>query len=144
MSGHEAARVARDAATNQDQTWATLSGLMCWDAVVYCQVAAGRLPPAAITIGNHGEVISEDDTRVTTSAGMRAVPQGAFIGFFDVGRLMHAMIAVGHGLAAGNKNECIGIGAPVGWEILDLANRIDWNADGTAGWRHLRVYYRAM
>ena len=50
------------------------------------------------------------------------------------------MIAVGGGVAAGNKNLCIGIGSPVGWEILDL-NNLDW---GNVGGRGLTVRYRTL
>ena len=145
MSGHEAARVARDAATLQGDTYLQLSGMMCWDAVAHCQALGGGPAATSITVGDHLHYISTSDPSVTSAAEMRRVPQGAFIGFFHGGLLVHAMIATGHGLAAGNKNQCIGIGQPVGWEILDLASRLTWSGGGarTPG-RVLAVHYRRM
>jgi hypothetical protein len=46
-------------------------------------------------------------------------------------------------MAAGNKNACIGIGSPVGWEILDVASGLDWyNGGFRAEGRHITVHYR--
>lgn len=141
MSGHVAAQIARDAATGgMTPTYRTLSAMMCWDAVVHCQVQAGRPRPGAVTALGYGEVISADDPVVTSHGDMQHVPQGAFVGFFEGDRLVHAMICVGAGCAAGNKNECIGIGHSVGWEILDLS-QLDW---GNVGHRRLTVRYRTM
>lgn len=141
MSGHIAAQVARDAYTGgMTPMFRKLSGQMCWDAVVTCQKEAGRRDPGEITINNHGQVISTDDGAVTSIGEMQRVPQGSFVGFFDAGRLVHAMIAVGAGCAAGNKNACIGIGNPIGWEILDLS-KLDWSNVGN---RNLTVHYRPM
>lgn len=93
---------------------------MCWDAVAYCQVQAGRPDPGDITVDNHDGVISAVDPVVADQGEMQHVPQGSFVGFFEGDRLIHAMICVGAGMAAGNKNACIGVGSPIGWEILDL------------------------
>lgn len=145
MSGRIAAQIARDAATSQSGYYYDLSGKMCWDAVVFCMVQAGAPDPGSITSHGFNHVVSTGDPAVNSSADMRHVPQGAFIGFFDGERLIHAMIATGHGLAAGNKNACIGIGGPVGWEILDVAGRLHWTGAGvSAEGRALTVHYRAM
>ena len=145
MSGHEAARFARDAATSKGDLYLQLSSMMCWDAVQHCQSLAGGGGGGAITTGSHGHAIRLTDPSVTSASEMRQVPQGAFIGFFSVGRLVHAMIATGHGMAAGNKNACIALGSPVGWEILDLAGRLTWRDRGiAAGGRSLSVRYRRM
>lgn len=121
MRGHIAAQIARDAALDEhDNMYAMLSGLMCWDAVIACQVKAGMARPAPVTTHEHDHVISLDDTAVASRREMQRVPQGASVGFFRNGTLVHMMIATGAGTAAGNKNQCIGIGEPVGWEILDL------------------------
>lgn len=118
----------------------TLSTQMCWDAVVTCQVNAGRVDPGPVSVDNHGAVIGTSDTAINNLGEMQHVPQGSFLGFFEGTRLVHAMIAVGGGCAAGNKNACIGLGNPVGWEILDLAN-LDW---GNIGGRNLTLRYRSM
>lgn len=138
MSGHIAAQIARDAATGGGGVFLELSALMCWDAVIRCQVKAGGQAP-----GDHG--VSMDDTPVNNPDDMRHVPQGAAIGFFEGGTLIHAMLATGHGLAAGNKNACIGIGGPVGWEILDLAGGVTWTGGRVQNpQRLLEVRYRSF
>ena len=146
--GHIAAQIARDAATNDSsELYLVCSTQMCWDAAIECQVRAGVKDPRPVRTDKHDHVISIKDTAVTNKFEMQRVPQGASIGFFRDGTLMHFMIAVGFGLAAGNKNACIGIGNPagVGWEILDLANGVDW---GQGGFKHneklFLVRYRAI
>src|SRR4051794_26543488 len=102
MSGKNAAQIARDAATGQNGDFYTLSGLMCWDAVAHCMVLGGGSDPGSITSASSSHVVSTADRAITSGAEMRWVPQGAFVGFFEGSRLIHAMIATGHGFAAGN------------------------------------------
>ena len=129
--GHIAAQIARDTATGKMSEYFTLlSGKMCWDAAIECQVLAGVDRPAQISTHNHDHVISLSDKAVCSATDMLGVPQGASLGFFRDGTLVHFMICVGAGMAAGNKNACIGLGNPVGWEILQLAKDLDWNSDG--------------
>jgi hypothetical protein len=45
----------------------------------------------------------------------------------------------GAGFAAGNKNACLAIGSPVGWEILDIGNLVVWGAGGGATTRNVQV-----
>ena len=59
---------------------------------------------------------------------MYRLEPGNVIGFFEGAQIVHAMLCVGKGLAAGNKNNCVGIGSMVWWEILDLANGLAWQA----------------
>jgi len=58
----------------------------------------------------------------------RVVPQGSIPGFVEDHHgkriLIHAMIATGHGMAAGDKNSCIGVANDFGWELLDLAGNL--------------------
>jgi hypothetical protein len=56
----------------------------------------------------------------------------------------HAMISTGAGFAAGNKNACLAIGNPVGWEILDLGNLVVWGSGGGATTRNVQVRYREL
>lgn len=72
---------------------------------------------------------------------LRAIPEGATIGFFDGSTLVHVMLSLGNGHAAGNKNGCIGMGSPIGWEALDLS--AGWNATNF-GPRNLTVRYRPL
>jgi hypothetical protein len=116
-----------------------LSLKMCWDAVARCVSSAGGPNIQNITSHSFAGLVSAHDRQVRSATEMADVPEGAVIGFIaNDGRLLHAMIALGHGSAAGTKNSCIGIGSPIGWEILDLA----------ANWGMLRyaepfkVYYR--
>jgi hypothetical protein len=75
---------------------------------------------------------------------MQKVPQGAFIGFFRDGSLVEAMLGTGAGIAAGDKNECIGSGSPVGWKLLNLAEKLTRKDGGFRGPgdRLLLVRYR--
>lgn len=130
MIGHIAAQIARDGATDQSSAvFKECSAKMCWDAAIACQVRAGLKQPKPVTTADHDHVISLKDKPVTNPSEMNGVPQGASIGFFRGEQLVHFMIATGAGLAAGNKNACIGIGNPGGWEILNLA-KIKWEQGG--------------
>lgn len=137
---HEAARVARDAATTQNADYLALCQLMCWDAVVYCAQKGGYTSTAPVTGASAAHFVPQNQP-VTNAATMRTLPQGAFIGFFHGGTLVHAMMATGHGLAAGTKNGCVGVGRDMGWEILNLADDALWRNDGF-GPRGLKVHAR--
>jgi len=130
MNGPTAANIAREAARGGNSTYfGALSQQMCWDAVAACQ---GRPP------GRH---IDENAQVVANMDALRTIPEGATIGFFDGGTLVHAMISLGGGSAAGTKNACVGLGNPIGWEILDLTQ--GWHAT-TFGPRHLLVRQRTL
>lgn len=134
--GQLAAAYARDNATNRSSDgYSELSAKMCWDAVVHCLVKSGAMPNAQSEFGGisatgFSQFVRMADPVVGDAAAMRRVPEGALLGFVEhknnTPTLIHAMIATGQGLAAGNKNLCIGFGNPVGWEILDLANKLQW------------------
>mmetsp|Transcript_4336 Transcript_4336/g.6620 ORF Transcript_4336/g.6620 Transcript_4336/m.6620 type:complete len:185 (-) Transcript_4336:191-745(-) len=137
-----------------DPAYVDLSSRMCWNAVTRCaEVAGGMLQDSMVVSSNSYDhfIPKLDARRITTAAEMANVPEGSFIGFFDddTGFIIHAMMATGNGQAAGNKNSCIGIGAHVGWEILNLADNERWNNNGM--WcaifarghvREISVYYR--
>ncbi|MFS2105611.1 hypothetical protein [Ralstonia sp. Ralssp135] len=121
-----AAQIARDAANPNHPHYLDLSAAMCWDAVKHCAVVAHLLD--ATVDAQHG-LVSSADAQVHGREAIAALPEGHAIGFFDDQRLVHVMLGVGNGRAAGNKNDCVGIGAPIGWEALNL-NHLAWNADG--------------
>jgi hypothetical protein len=62
------------------------------------------------------------------------------------------LIATGHGMGAGNKNSCIGVGNDFGWERLDLAGNLRWVGGGddrvniapAPQTRLVRVQYRRL
>lgn len=159
-----AAAYAAECATNRgNDGYLALSQEMCWDAVVLCARNSGALDDAAyqrlqnITATNFSSFVKMIDPIVGDANAMRRVPQGSFLGFVEIvnnqPKLIHAMISTGHGLAAGNKNACIGIGGPVGWEILDLAGRLRWQAGtncfnarptGQPGQRMIQIRYRTL
>lgn len=135
--GPVAAAYARDCATSTASAgYLALSKEMCWDAVVLCARQSGAIDERQYRALQHifptsfSAFVRMIDPIVGDAAAMRQVRQGSFLGFVEmrqnVPTLIHAMIATGHGLAAGNKSSCIGIGSHVGWEILDLAGRLDW------------------
>jgi hypothetical protein len=129
MDGLRAAAIAREAARGQGTYFTALSEQMCWDAVAACQ----NRPP--------GQYIDQSDRRVANADELRNIPEGATIGFFTPGTLVHVMISLGNGEAAGNKNACIGVGSPIGWEILDLM--LNWNGSDF-GPRNLAVRFRPL
>lgn len=126
-SAHQAAEFARNAAGG-GAGFEMLSSQMCWDAVYTCQTGQ-----VAVQLGVNVAIDLTDAD--VTNANADSVPEGATIGFFRGGHLVHAMISLGNGQAAGNKNACIGVGSPIGWEILSLRDTL------TAG---LEVRYRPM
>jgi hypothetical protein len=132
---NSAAFATKSATEPNSQGFKDLSSKMCWEAAAYCfqkgaaiddkgfkaaQAIKGTEPKTYAAF-----IDTAKDPVVADANAMRAVPQGCFLGFFTVDgskkTLIHAMISTGQGLAAGNKNECIGIGNPVGWEIINLA-----------------------
>ena len=128
-TGTAAAAIAREAMRGQGTYFTALSAEMCWDAVAYCQGRDG------------GPGVDLNDALVVGALDVSNIPEGASIGFFNNGTLVHEMISLGDGTACGNKNACIGHGSPVGWECLDLRN--NWNG-ATYGPRNLRLRYRAI
>jgi hypothetical protein len=160
-----------------DAGFKELSGLMCWDAVIRCALKGNaiekKVADAAKIFGDKPEsykafIDPTKDTIVPDAKSMRAVPQGCFLGFFENagGKLtmIHAMMSTGQGLAAGNKNDCIGVGNTVGWEICNLAGdhenklkktkeKLEW-ADAKKGFmgpnpkakekRLVQVFYRPI
>lgn len=150
VTGTELARFAENVATARtSDRFLELSGLMCWDGVIRCALDANAISRhrarqlSWITWREDFSMfVSRDDARVQDADEMRRVPAGAFVAFIEVeppdrlnrgfgvpeGRrhIIHAMVSLGNGLAAGNKNSAIGIGESVGWEVLDLAGRLNW------------------
>lgn len=123
---HAAAQTAREATDPEHPLYLELSAAMCWDAVKHCAVRAGALTPSVDA--QHG-LVSVADGEIRGRDAMEALPAAHAVGFFDGNRLVHLMISLGHGHAAGNKNDCIGMGHSAGWEALDL-KRLKWNMDG--------------
>jgi hypothetical protein len=145
---------AENAAFNtQGAEFAELSGLMCWSAVIRCALNAGAITPLKAQLlerldwkEDFSKFIAPSDTRVRNADDMRKVPAGAFIAFIRVDppdpffkffnihkgkrHIVHAMLSLGNGLAAGNKNSCVGIGHHVGWERLNLADDLNWRTNG--------------
>lgn len=133
--GQYAASVARACAANpSSHEYMMLSSLMCWDAVVHVAMLAGVVSESKAKSIRGNTIVDPANPRVRTAAEMASVPEGDLLGFFEdrkgVWTMIHAMIAVGGGSAAGNKNDCIGAGRAVGWEVLDLASRLTWNGSG--------------
>jgi len=136
--GREVSSYATRCATNKfNPDYLKLSEMMCWDAVLYCIFKADAIKKnlADKLIGkayteDSSDYMEADCTIVGSAGEMMKVPQGSLLGFFreegNNSTLIHAMLATGAGCAAGNKNGCVGIGGAVGWEILDIANTINW------------------
>lgn len=164
-------------------TYLKLSALLCWDAVIECALDAGAITRqrarhlrATDWREDFAGFVAPTDPLILDPAAMRAVPAGAFIAFIEVdqadafhrsiaerdhvapqGRrhIIHAMLSLGDGRAAGNKNASVGIGDPVGWQVLDLASSLNWRNDqpldavnavplGVNAARPIRLRWRAL
>jgi len=127
----QAASVARGC-TADSQEYRKLSGLMCWDAVAHCALLAGVISEANYRnlLGNENSLIGQNARAVATAGAMALIPGGHILGFFAGHKLIHAMITTGNGRAAGNKNNCVGVGHSVGWEELNLVSGLQWAQGG--------------
>lgn len=160
-----------------------LSALLAWDALIECAVDAGAITRQRGRKlrridwrEDFSALVGPADELILNAAAMRSVPAGAVIAFIEVGRadafhrseaartgtrpqgrrhIIHAMLSLGDGLAAGNKNSGIGIGEPVGWQVLDLAGSLNWLNDqpldavnavplGINVFRPIRMRYREL
>jgi hypothetical protein len=148
--GRSAARFARQAARNKGKDFRQLSAKMCWDAVKHCVVQAApflgknRYKHIDAKMG----LVSSGDPEVRSAAEMRTVPEGSILGFFDGDTPIHVMVSLGGGWAAGNKNDCVGVGSPVGWEELNLAERL-WTEEAVrvrtrGGNRTVTIHHRRI
>ncbi|MBM4201403.1 MAG: hypothetical protein FJ189_08975, partial [Gammaproteobacteria bacterium] len=141
---------AEAAADHRDSpAFAELSALMCWSAVIRCARNAGAISSFRAERlerldwkEDFADFVSPSDTLVRHADDMRQVPVGAFIAFIRVDppdawhrflhvrkgkrHIVHAMLSLGKGWAAGNKNSSVGIGHDVGWEKLNLAEHLNW------------------
>ena len=129
--GH-AANFARKMSSPTSAEYINLSGLMCWDAVMYCALRAGIIDQRKYDrLRGDQDLVALSDFAVAGPNAMYRLEPGNAIGFFwstpQGVTMVHAMLCVGKGLAAGNKNKCVGAGNFVGWEILDLINGFDKN-----------------
>ncbi len=136
MSGtcQYAASVARNcAAQKYSQEYRKLSSLMCWDAVAHCALLANVIDQSAYkTLSGlgHTSLVQTSDPVIANAAAMGNLPEGHIIGFFEGEEMIHAMISTGNGKAAGNKNDCVGVGHWVGWEELNLVTGLKWSGNG--------------
>jgi hypothetical protein len=136
MSGPGTAEYLRSVAvqtamTENSQEWRMLSTLMCWDAVAHCIELAGFPKITTQQMRNNQVLARISDPVVDSAAAMAAVPAGNAMVFYskvdEAWIAIHAMLSVGDGRAAGNKNACIGLGGPIGWEVIDLT-QLTWSA----------------
>ncbi len=144
-----AAQRALEATNTGSNDYMKLSGQMCWAAVGFLAVPdiinqkrfnelfpppnGGNydvVGPALIPKGNANTV--KDAKELT------ALEPGEVLGFYEGDRLTHAMLYTGEGCATGNKNGCIGIGNPIGWEKLNLA--MNWDKIK----KKLEIHHRAL
>jgi hypothetical protein len=130
-----------------------LSGAMCWDSMLICACLAqgvncqelqsacdsGRisLSPAIIDSDSYDRVFDLETWNVTSVNDLLNVTPGSFIGFIRPNnQLGHAMIYIGGGFGAGNKNDCVfSSGSIIGWEKLDLRDFFGDDAQRNAGTR---------
>lgn len=153
-----AANYALRAATNLDgKSYMDLTVRMCWDAVMHCAVAANIITESrASLLESKLEMVNTSDFAVKNHAQLMQVEAGCALGFFDGNKIVHCMISLGGGMAAGNKNDCMGFGMSVGWEKHDLSI-LRWNDNGTFSaprgvtttgnnniFRAISIYYRPL
>lgn len=125
---------AKEIASQNSKEYLNVSALMCWDAVAYCAKLAGVISEGRWKQlkGAPAEIYATNFSRVS-GPSLAALSPGSMLGFFEEAggqkKLIHAMIYLGNNEAAGNKNNCIGLGNAVGWEVLNLT-RLDWTPEG--------------
>lgn len=105
-----------------------LGSLMCWDAVYFCAKEAGIINPFRfnqLKQSTQEGILYRSRFSVDSRSQLISLPPGMFLCFLAENRVIHAMLSMGNGWAAGNKNLCIGIGNPGGWEIIDLG-KLTW------------------
>jgi hypothetical protein len=115
-----------------------LSGKMCWDAVKYCAFSANIITEDEYDALNaRWDLVTPHDTRIHNSDDLKNVPPGHALGFFRIEHFadssasnvrmdpFHVMLNIDGNKAAGNKNDCVGFGERVGWEVLNLS-KLKW------------------
>ncbi|MSU57902.1 MAG: hypothetical protein EXS35_06920 [Pedosphaera sp.] len=118
------------------QEYLMLSSLMCWDAVMHVALLAGVIDDAKYksSKGRPDTLANSADIQVTDAGAMANLPAGHALVFYETKNgipvPIHAMISIGGGRAAGNKNDCVGVGKSVGWEVLDLSAGLSWSGGG--------------
>ena len=141
LNAAEFARHYADKPQTDTEEYLSLSGEMCWDAVVLCAHRSGALSKAkykqlwqTVFDKQYKHFVSPDDTEIRTMADMLRAPQGCFIGIFSLRdaaapRLLHAMIGTGRDLPQAIKS-LHRRGGAVGWENLNLARDLRWQPEG--------------
>ena len=97
---------------------AEVSGMDAAGAIKYCAVAAGIISDAQAANLAPNMIISPQEKVVMS---VKNIPEGQVIGFMANGRMVHMMISVGGGQAAGINNlQGMGMGTNGRWELIDL------------------------
>ncbi len=128
-----AQRATKAANDTGSQDFTALSTKMCWAAVGFLAVPDiikqkrfDQLFPSpnggTYDVVGPALIPKESGNIVKDTKDLTALEPGEVLGFYDGDKLTHAMLYTGDGCAAGNKNGCIGVGNPIGWEKLNLAN----------------------
>ena len=112
-------------------------GVNCEELQSACD--SGRNTLTIIPDGFHYGRVFDWKTRDVSSMVelLGTVKPGSFIGFIGAdNRLAHAMIYIGDGFGAGNKNDCVfSNGMNIGWQKIDLRRffTVDaqWNGNGS-------------
>lgn len=151
----QAATIAEKCAITSCVEYKHLSSLMCWDGVLHVAMLAGVIDETRYKAlkGQDRMVVAAalapmGCPMVLGAAGMGGLPPGQAMIFYDGTTPMHSMISLGDGRAAGNKNDCIGLGNCGGWEILDL-RLLNWtaggiDAPGPHGRRIIQAHYQPI
>jgi hypothetical protein len=130
--------------------FARLSNPMCWDSMllcaglaqgVYCEELqsacdSGRNNLTIMNKTHYGRVFDYKTREVRSMVELLGtVKPGSFIGFIGADNLMaHAMIYIGDGFGAGNKNDCVfSNGLNIGWQKIDLRRFFTIDAQRNAG-----------
>ena len=131
-----------------------LSSMMCWDAVAHCARLASIVDEGTYKgilskqSSNTHVLVTPKDKAVGSAGDIGSVPEGHALGFFTKAKgpwiMIHAMVSVGGGKAAGNKNACLGIGNPVGWEVIDLKSLAWGNGFVKRGSDQIYVFHRPL
>lgn len=165
----------------QSAARAAISALDPAPAVIRCAKEASAITDeqakkltALVSQERFSALVGRNDPLVLSPQEMRNVPPGAFIAFIYVKPLttpaaitrdavpegmrylIHVMVSLGNGRAAGTKGQNLGLPVVTGdWQEVDLSASLLWNAVphtydaiaeslGSGSPRHLRIRYRTL
>jgi hypothetical protein len=137
-AGPTTARAGFDQAMRPGTLRNNLGSQTCWNAVIDCARRADAISNArarslqfSTSRTNWTGFVPPDAPDIRTPYDLDDVPRGSFIAFLERTHeglvLIHAMVYLGVGWAAGSNNAVVG-GSPA-WDRINLATELHWGGN---------------